>query len=266
VTISDPIPGPCNLLYSDPAIVAGRLAPMVPSVPTVGCGGATGYSIAPPLPAGLVIAGATGVISGTPTVAQGPLPYTVTASNAFGTTTAAITIEVEEPIFELFGDDPTIPYSPANGIASGEIDIFIEELPSPSQGGSRNIAGYSFGMAVDATKVSLVAVLEGVDQAAMNGGLGADFFAQNINVAGGLTVGAIFDLQQAVFLVADLPREIIQVQFASVPAFLVGDLDGASVPLPIVGNLGVPPVQVVVTIGGQSALPQTVTPTIHFDP
>jgi hypothetical protein len=53
-------------------------------VPVVGEGGvgALGYSIAPSLPAGLVFAGATGAISGTPTAAAAATTYTVTVTDA----------------------------------------------------------------------------------------------------------------------------------------------------------------------------------------
>jgi DNA-binding beta-propeller fold protein YncE len=60
------------------------------------------YSVSPSLPLGLRIDGvaatfgdmATGIISGTPKVASSQLTYTVTASNATGSTTTTLTIEV----------------------------------------------------------------------------------------------------------------------------------------------------------------------------
>lgn len=265
VTITDPAPGPCNLVYSDPSVVAGRFASMVPITPSVGCGGATGYTIAPALPPGLALHPTTGVISGTPTELQGPLPYTVTASNALGSTTAGITIEVEAPLFELAGESVTVPYNPATGIASGEFSVTLEELPSPNQAGVRNIAGYSLGLSADPAKVTMTAVLQGADQLALNGGLGAEFFTANL-LPGGATVGVIFDFQQQVLLTAATAKEILVLEFDSVPAFLVGNLVGAFVPVPFTDTLGTPPVDVIVTVSGQSAIPQTVTPIIQFDP
>lgn len=61
--------------------------------PTV-TGTVTGYSISPSLPAGLSIHATTGVISGTPTVPTNSAVYTVTASNAGGSTTCDVTILV----------------------------------------------------------------------------------------------------------------------------------------------------------------------------
>jgi len=265
VTISDATAGPCNFTYSDPSVEAGRFASIIPVTPSIGCGGATGYVIAPALPAGLVLGATTGVISGTPTAAQGPISYTVTASNAQGSTTTVITISVDEPLFDLFGLDVIISYLPANGVATGEISIYLQETPSDSQAGTRNIPGYSFGISVDSSKLVVTDVLEGSDQVALNGGQAAEFFVWNA-VPGGITVGTIFDIEQGVFLVAGVPQEVVVVQFDAVPAFLIGNPNGSSVPLPFASDLGSPPVAVVISVGGQDAFPQTFTPIVHFIP
>jgi hypothetical protein len=267
VTISAPIPAPCNLVYPDASIVAGRLAAMTAAVPTVGCGGATSFVVTPPLPAGLIIGAATGAISGTPSVAQGAVDYTVTASNAFGSTTATVTIEVEEPLYEIYGDDPTVSYDPANGIASGAVGILLEEFPSPDQAAYRNVAGYSFGIVIDTAELTVVEldVIEGADQQVLNAGAGADFWNVNVEAAG-ITVGAIFTLLQVQFLVADVPREIVVVQFDAASGFLLGNATGATVTLPFTDGIGTPPVQRVVSIGGQTAVPVTTPLTITFVP
>ncbi|HAO99147.1 MAG TPA: hypothetical protein DCQ83_03790 [Fibrobacteres bacterium] len=64
------------------------------NLPVMLGGAATKYSISPSLPAGLRMDTNTGVISGTPTVAAGAANYTVTASNAAGSTTAQVNITV----------------------------------------------------------------------------------------------------------------------------------------------------------------------------
>ena len=64
-----------------------------------------GYYIGPILPAGLIFASATGIISGTP-IARSPLTnYTVTAYNGSGSNTAVVSIVVNKP------PAPTISYS-----------------------------------------------------------------------------------------------------------------------------------------------------------
>jgi hypothetical protein len=65
--------------------------------PVTGSGGTTplGFSIAPPLPAGLTLAPTTGVISGTATVASAATSYTATVTDANGSTaTATFTLTV----------------------------------------------------------------------------------------------------------------------------------------------------------------------------
>jgi hypothetical protein len=61
--------------------------------PTV-TGTVTSYGVSPSLPAGLSINSSTGVISGTPTAVTPKASYTVTASNAGGSTTASVSMVV----------------------------------------------------------------------------------------------------------------------------------------------------------------------------
>ena len=51
-----------------------------------------GYTVAPALPIGLSIDGTTGTISGTPTIISGPINYSVSGSNYYGTSTAIVAI------------------------------------------------------------------------------------------------------------------------------------------------------------------------------
>jgi hypothetical protein len=94
VTVS--LGAPTNLTYSsDPAIGyvsgGGTFTTMSPS----NDGGAVAsYSVAPALPPGVTINATTGVISGTPTQATAQAQYTVTATNATGSTTKAVTITI----------------------------------------------------------------------------------------------------------------------------------------------------------------------------
>ena len=55
-----------------------------------------GYAVAPALPAGLLIDPATGIVSGTPTAITGTAAYTVTAVNAAGSTTATLSVTVND--------------------------------------------------------------------------------------------------------------------------------------------------------------------------
>ena len=107
-----PAVAPSNLVYAPSAltVVVGRAISAIK--PTV-TGSVTSYSINPALPMGLSIDSATGTISGTPATTSQPAGYTVTASNAAGSTSCLLEIaalqltEIPPPPSEL-----TYPASP----------------------------------------------------------------------------------------------------------------------------------------------------------
>ena len=69
---------------------------MTSVTPTASGGTATSWSISPSLPAGLTLDTSSGAISGTPTAVSSSTVYTVTASNAGGSSTATVTIQVND--------------------------------------------------------------------------------------------------------------------------------------------------------------------------
>jgi hypothetical protein len=72
--------------------------PIVVNLPASAGGPITHYSISPALPAGLGIDSLTGEISGTPTTPTALAAYTVTGSNAVGSTSTRLEIEVPEAV------------------------------------------------------------------------------------------------------------------------------------------------------------------------
>jgi gliding motility-associated-like protein len=93
-TISIEIQGiPTNLTYTGDLrlpinIVMGTVVPTVTSNPV------SAFSINPSLPFGLILNTTTGTISGRPTIETDVVNYTVTATNAIGSTSKSFTIEV----------------------------------------------------------------------------------------------------------------------------------------------------------------------------
>jgi alpha-tubulin suppressor-like RCC1 family protein len=85
---------PAGLTYSDRAPMYPLNVAINPNVPSSTGGPVASYSVSPALPAGLSLEVTTGIISGTPTVASPDTRYTVTASNAVGSTTAPIDLSV----------------------------------------------------------------------------------------------------------------------------------------------------------------------------
>ena len=86
-------PAPSALSYSGPIQGTANTA-ITPLSPTV-TGTVNSYAVSPALPAGITLNAATGVISGTPTAAVGQTAYTVTASNASGSTTYSLSISIK---------------------------------------------------------------------------------------------------------------------------------------------------------------------------
>lgn len=85
---------PSGLSYSPSSVNAAIGVTITPLGPPSVTGTVINYSISPALPTGLVIDASTGVISGTPSAASPSALYTVTASNASGSTTTQVTIGV----------------------------------------------------------------------------------------------------------------------------------------------------------------------------
>ena len=86
---------PYDLFYGAVSGVAGY--PATPDVPTLNGTTTATFSISPALPGGLVLDPATGTLSGTPTAESTLTTYQVTASNADGSTTASLQIQIGTP-------------------------------------------------------------------------------------------------------------------------------------------------------------------------
>jgi len=102
---------PTGLSYTSSSINGTVGAEIVSLTPTVTGSGIT-YSIDPALPSGLLLSPTTGVISGTPLVASASAAYTVTATNAGGSTTAMLTVAVAKIDQTItFGSLPAVTYA-----------------------------------------------------------------------------------------------------------------------------------------------------------
>ena len=105
--VAAPAP-PSGLSYSANPAVYTRNVAIAPNTPSSSGSAVTSYSVSPALPAGLALDGASGVISGTPTAVTAQATYTVTATNALGSTTVVLAIRVNDAA----PDQPDVPDEP----------------------------------------------------------------------------------------------------------------------------------------------------------
>lgn len=89
-------PAPEALAYATPAAEYTQGVAIAPNPATL-TNTATTFTATPALPAGLLLDAATGLVSGTPAVAQGRTTHTITAANRAGATTATLSILVRPP-------------------------------------------------------------------------------------------------------------------------------------------------------------------------
>jgi hypothetical protein len=109
---------PTSISYGTAATILERTASMTPLTPTIAGGIPTACTISPTIPTGLSIDSTTCAISGAPSVLQGYITYTVTASNLGGTTSTSLRLAV--------ADSTTAPATLAYN--SSQV-ILVEDIP-----------------------------------------------------------------------------------------------------------------------------------------
>ncbi|MGO8971765.1 MAG: beta strand repeat-containing protein, partial [Myxococcaceae bacterium] len=108
ITVND-VP-PTHLTYSATPVVYTVGAAIANNTPTSSGGAVVSYSVTPALPLGLSLSPTTGIISGTPTTVTAAAAYVVTATNTGGSTTASLTITVNDaaPSNLIYSANPAV--------------------------------------------------------------------------------------------------------------------------------------------------------------
>ncbi len=140
ITVTSALQPPSNLSYSSPVSYPTGCA-ITDNSPTISGGAVDTYAVSPALPAGLTLNGTTGVISGTPTSVTSQTNYTVTATNAAGSTQATVTITTP------LGAPKNLSYSNTPNVGYVTGGIFATMNPTVSGG---TVASYSITPALPA--------------------------------------------------------------------------------------------------------------------
>ena len=140
---------PSGVTFSPSSFVLTKDVAMTSVTPTAGGGTVTSWSVSPALPTGLTLDATTGEISGTPTVVSPSATYTITATNAGGSDSTTLTLQVNDvvPAIEYLPND----LSMTNNTASSDLPL------SPTITGAGTIVSWTVdpslpsGLALDAS-------------------------------------------------------------------------------------------------------------------
>ena len=150
---STSVPVPSALSYTSPVKDTMGTA-MTPLSPTV-TGTVASYSVSPALPTGVSLSTTSGTISGTPAAAKAQATYTITATNATGSTTFAwvLTVQSDKAIVAsqtaIFSDAPVggLSYSASPSGTTGTTNALGEFNYAPGDSVTFSAAGITLGTA-----------------------------------------------------------------------------------------------------------------------
>lgn len=148
LTVNDA--APTGLTYpSREAFVRGTAIQAM--TPAASGGTVISYSIAPALPAGLILNTSTGEISGTPTAVTAVANYVVTATNSGGSTTATLSLQVRKSTLQVTVDAATKVFGQADpsfavsysGFILGEGVAQVSGQPTYTRTAGENVGNYA---------------------------------------------------------------------------------------------------------------------------
>jgi len=151
------VPPPTALTYPSPVTGTVGVA-LTPLVPTLSCH-AESFTVFPPLPAGLTLDPATGIVSGIPTSARPAFTYSITASSVDGScvgTTLLLTVDpppAGTAVAGVFRSDTVIGLGYVSGSHSGLTDKSGAFTYEEGQGITFSVGAVSIGAVPTATNL-----------------------------------------------------------------------------------------------------------------
>ena len=175
--------------------------------------------------------------------------------------TTASWIPVNEPgAIEIGGVEPTIlRCGSATGVPGGTVGLTVT-LTNPEA----LAEGFAYALSHEAGAVTPVDVSPGVAISSFNGGVGPDYFEANLSPSGpgvGTTVGCVFDFEAAITLPIGVDQ-VIAVHNYQVSAAAA---DGQEIAISFSSQIGSPPVQNLISVGGLPLVPETENGLITVD-
>jgi hypothetical protein len=221
LTLAVLVPPPTALTYPSPVTgtVGVALPPLVPTL----TGHADAFTVFPPLPAGLMLDAATGIVSGTPTSARLPFTYAVTARDVGGNfANSQLLLTVDPPpagsaVTGVFRSDRVIGLGYVSGSHSGVTDNSGAFTYEEGQGIVFSVGQVAIGLVPTAknlvTPVDLVAQGTGTSNHVLNVVRFLMMLDQDLNMNNGIQVSAAVTAAAASwapvdFNTADLPTAL----------------------------------------------------------
>ncbi len=197
---------------------------------------------------------------GTPAVPTG-VADAAAASFIPVTSGGTITGSALPPGFVYTAGDASVGYDPAVGTASVTVAVSIAE--NPANPGTGDTTGFSMGLDNDPNLLTVTTISEAPLTGAL--GAGAAFVGPAIQSTSGWTIGIVYDFLGMAPLAFATETTVLDITYDTVPATLIGDLDGEVTSLTWSDALGDPPVVNVVTVGVAAQTPVFVDGTITLN-
>jgi len=228
ITVTDPPPPPCNLLYPLDFIMVPAGVFLAAQIPTVACGDVTAWTISPALPAGLSFDTSNGIISGTALSDGHDEEHTIEASNSAGSISTSLRLRVDR-IFTYSGTAGPGTFSGVTGIGQMSAVLRLEE-DAINPNFPTFIAAFNLAISNDPTQLVCSSANESAFLQALNGGNGPDLWLTNLQ-ADEVIVAAILSFTGPSVTQFEIAKEIVLVEYDTIPSAFIGQTGSVQVAL-----------------------------------